>query len=267
MCLIAVAWRSHPQFPLVIAANRDEFHARPTAPVHAWDHPSGITGGRDLEAGGTWLGVNTTAGRIAAVTNVRSSAETPAEARSRGELPVAFLTSEHSARAFAMALEQRAACYRGFNLLMATRESLWLMSNCAPGASSLPPGVHAISNAPPGVDWPKTVLARATLGAALARHNDLEKLYEAAFALLGDSQPAAVDRLPDTGLRRDQEQALSAIFIAGPDYGTRCSSVLVLDVHGVLHWRERRFAAAGQPDGESSLRLTPNDAVRCPVDA
>lgn len=266
MCLIAVAWQSHPRFPLVIAANRDEFHARPTAPLHAWDRPAGITGGRDLQAGGTWLGVNTS-GRIAAITNVRSTGGGPAQARSRGELPVAFLTSPQSAHAFAAALEPQAQRYRGFNLLLATGESLLLMSNHAPGVQSLRAGVHAISNAPPGVDWPKTVLARATLGAALARHDDIEHLYAAAFALLADSNTAAADQLPNTGLPSPQEHALSAIFIAGPDYGTRCSSVLVLDTHGVLHWRERRFAPAGRVDGESSLRLTFDDAVRCPDDA
>ncbi|MCC5867467.1 MAG: NRDE family protein [Gammaproteobacteria bacterium] len=266
MCLIAVAWRSHPQFPLVIAANRDEFHARPTAPVHVWDSPVGITGGRDLEAGGTWLGVNTI-GRIAAVTNVRSPAGGPEKARSRGELPVDFLTSPLSPQAFANTLEAHGGRYRGFNLLLATRESLLLMSNQAPGVLTLPKGVHAISNAPPGVDWPKTVLARATLGAALAHHDDIDRLCDAAFTLLADSTTAAADQLPDTGLPRVKEQALSSIFIAGREYGTRCSSVLVLDTQGMLHWRERRFAPAGRVDGESSLQLSFDDAVRCPADA
>lgn len=266
MCLIAVAWRSHPRFPLVIAANRDEFHARPTAPVHAWERPAGITAGRDLEAGGTWLGASAN-GRIAAITNVRSASGGPAHARSRGELPVAFLTSSQSPAAFATALEPRGPRYRGFNLLLATRESLLLMSNQQPGVVSLPDGVHAISNAPPGVDWPKTVLARATLGSALARHDDIDHLSEAAFALLADSHTAAPHQLPDTGLPLARERALSAIFIAGADYGTRCSSVLVLDAQGTLHWRERRFAPAGRVDGESALKLTFDDAVKCPADA
>ena len=265
MCLIAVAWRSHPRYPLVIAANRDEFHARPSAPVHAWDHPAGIVGGRDLEAGGTWLGVSST-GRIAAITNVRTPGGGPEDARSRGELPVAFLTSPHTPQTFATTLQTRGADYRGFNLLLATRDALVLTSNSTPGVVPLSEGIHAISNAPPGVDWPKTVLARATLGAALASHDEIEPLYEAAFTLLADRTTAAPHLLPDTGLPPARERALSAIFIDGADYGTRCSSVLLLDTRGVLHWRERRFASAGRIDGESTIQLKFDNAP-CPADA
>lgn len=256
MCLIAIAWQCHPRFPLILAANRDEFHERPTAVVHPWGVPSGLVAGRDLRAGGTWLGASP-AGRIAAVTNVREqTASADTDTPSRGALPVAFLSDSGSPIAFARSLAQRAGDYSGFNLLLATREALVLMSNRAAAPLTLGPGIHAVSNAPPGVDWPKTRRARDSLGRALAGNGDtLERLIEAAFALLADDAPAADTALPDTGLDRTRERWLSAIFVSGSDYGTRCSSVLVVDQDGTLHWHERRFGPDARPTGTSRLQL------------
>ena len=259
MCLIAVAWQSHPRFPLVIAANRDEFHRRPTRPVHRWDSPPGLLAGRDLEAGGTWLGASVT-GRIAAITNVREPGPALDQAPSRGELPVAFLGGGESPEAFVAALGERGSAYRGFNLLLATRDSLYLTSNRAASAMPLGRGIHAVSNAPIGVDWPKTRRAREILGAALADDRDGdEALATAAFSLLADTTPARDAELPDTGLGAERERALSAIFIAGPEYGTRCSTVLLLAQDGSLHWRERRFGPDGLPTGETRLTLRLQD--------
>jgi uncharacterized protein with NRDE domain len=257
MCLIAVAWRSHPRFPLIIAANRDEFHARPTRAVHRWDTPQGLVAGRDLEAGGTWLGASPT-GRIAAITNVRQPDPAPARPRSRGELPVAFLAGRQSPEAFITALAERAGAYRGFNLLVADREALYLTSNLTASAIPLAHGIHAISNAPIGVDWPKTRRARERLGAALADgRSGQDVLITAAFGLLADATPAPDAQLPVTGPVAERERALSAIFIAGPEYGTRCSSVVLLGDDGALQWHERRFGPGGEPDGETRFTLDP----------
>ncbi|TVQ44289.1 MAG: NRDE family protein [Gammaproteobacteria bacterium] len=256
MCLIAIAWQCHPRFPLVLAANRDEFHARPTAAVHRWNSPVGIIAGRDLEAGGTWLGASP-GGRIAALTNVREPASgTLAAAPSRGELPVAFLADTRPPAAFAQDLADTAARYRGFNLLLLTGEALLVTSNRTAGPVTPGPGVHALSNAPPGVDWPKTRRARDILGSALADNGDtLEALVDAAFGLLADPAPAEDFELPESGLPTDRERQLSAIFVAGSDYGTRCSSVLVVDHERTLHWHERRFGPDTRPTGSSRLQL------------
>jgi uncharacterized protein with NRDE domain len=254
MCLIAVAWQSHPRFPLVIAANRDEFHARPAEPVHLWQTPPGLVAGRDLEAGGTWLGA-AAPGRFAAITNVRRPGPLAEGVRSRGELPVEFLRSRASPTRFAAALAARGGEYRGYNLLLATADAMVLTSNCGVAPTALTPGIHAVSNAPPGVDWPKTRRARATLGTALQGDHPPDRLIEAAFALLADAAPAADDELPDTGLSQVQERQLSAIFIAGPDYGTRCSTVALLDDQGCLSLRERRFGPHGELAGETQLTL------------
>ncbi len=256
MCLIAFAWQCHPRFPLVLAANRDEFHSRPTEAVHRWSAPAGLVAGRDLEAGGTWLGAGP-GGRIAALTNVREPASGRSAAPpSRGELPVAFLADSRSPAAFVHDLADTAATYRGFNLLLVTGDALLLTSNRGTGPVAPGPGIHAVSNAPPGVDWPKTRRARQILGHGLADNGDtLEGLIEAAFALLADPAPADDRELPETGLTAARERLLSAIFVIGSNYGTRCSTVLVVDREGTLHWHERRFGPDARPAGSSRLQL------------
>jgi uncharacterized protein with NRDE domain len=235
MCLAAFALNAHPRFPLVIAANRDEFFARPAAPMAWW--PAGSTqvlAGRDLEAGGTWFGV-TRAGRLALLTNVREPGRQVAGAPSRGDLVVDWLTGTADAPAFVRSLR---AGYNGFNLVMADLPGgTWhWFSNRADGPVALPQGLHGLSNASLDTPWPKTRGLKADLAAALASAVSAQALLDRLLLALADDRPAPDEDLPDTGVGLARERLLSPRFVrmAPPDggeavYGTRCSTVLVTE--------------------------------------
>ena len=231
MCLILVAWRVHPDFPLVAAANRDEFHRRPSAAAGPWPEHPGLWGGRDLEAGGTWLALRE-GGRFAAVTNVREPRVAPGPV-SRGTLPVAFLLGDLAPGAFAAQVD--GARYSGFNLLLGDREELWWCSNRAPAPRRLEPGVYGLSNHLLDTPWPKVVKAKDRFQAALARLPD----FGPCFDLLADPAVAPDAELPDTGVPLDWERRLSAVFIQGIDYGTRASTVVARDGRGLFLKEER----------------------------
>jgi uncharacterized protein with NRDE domain len=233
MCLVVIALGVAPRYPLLLAANRDERHARPTQSAAWWPEQPRVFGGRDLSAGGTWLGVDRR-GRIAAVTNVRDG-EPRAAPRSRGELPVGFLASGESAARYAERLHATAADYAAFNLLLVDGQKLHYSSNRAP-TLELGAGVHAFSNAPYGADWPKTVSARAGMQQLLQQAAPIEPLFD----LLAERSAS------DSA----EERYRSAHFVAGPVYGTRCSTVIVLDAAGTLTFAERSFDAAGERSGE-----------------
>lgn len=245
MCLILIAWRFHRDYPLVVAANRDEFFARPTATAARWADAPQVLAGRDLEAGGTWLGVTDT-GRFAAVTNVREPGVAPGP-RSRGELTRAFLTAEMSAADYAASI--RGEDYSGFNLLVADHETLAYRSNRDGPARTLQPGIYGVSNHLLDTPWPKLETARARFAAALAQLPD----EAAMFALLGDDEIVPDERLPATGVPIEWERRLSAIFVRSPDYGTRASTLLLQrkDSSGCLV--ERSFGAGGPAAGEARL--------------
>ncbi|HJW27003.1 MAG TPA: NRDE family protein [Rhodocyclaceae bacterium] len=239
MCLIVVGWRAHPDFPLVVAANRDEFHARPTALAGRWpDHPR-IVGGRDLEAGGTWLGV-TDAGRFAAVTNVREPGS-PKGNRSRGELTRNFLLGKEDAGGYLAGIE--GSQYSGFNLLVSDGDSLWYGSNRDGTPRELPPGIYGLSNHLLDTPWPKLVAARERFSAALHTLPAKEGLFD----ILADDGIVADDYLPQTGVPLEWERRLSAIFVRSADYGTRASTVLTRSARGVIHLEERSFGPNGRP--------------------
>jgi uncharacterized protein with NRDE domain len=242
MCLVAFAWHAHPSWQLVLGANRDEFHDRPSAPAAWWPEQPGLLAGRDLRAGGTWLGV-TRAGRFAAVTNFRSPGETRAAARSRGELPVSFLAGDAPASTFARQAWMLRDAYNGFNLLLGDGEELWYAGSRDPeGPRRVEPGVHALSNALLDTPWPKASRSRERLGEALAQMEPERSV----FALLADRSLAPDEELPDTGVGIEWERALSAPFIATERYGTRSSSYLALGP-GRARFVEREFAAGGAP--------------------
>lgn len=238
MCLIALAWQAHPDYPLIVAANRDEFHHRPAQAARFWPEASALLAGRDLAAGGTWLGITRT-GRFAALTNVREPGVAPGS-RSRGLLVSGFLQGMDSPQAYAAAVATAGADYSGFNLLVGDAGSLWWVSNRAPAPMPVTPGVHALSNHLFNTPWPKVQRARDGLAAALPAPTP-----EALFALLADDRAAPDDELPDTGVGLAMERLLSPPFIRSGGYGTRCSSVL-------LAGRERIFFAEQTftPDGE-----------------
>lgn len=219
MCLIAIAWQAHPDFPLVVAANRDEWRDRPAAPAHWWpDHPD-LLAGRDLQAGGTWLGI-TRGRRFAAVTNFRDPSDRRTSALSRGTLVTAFLLGDEAPAAFLARLAGSASQYNGFNLLVGDGDTLFYFGSREGEVRAVEPGVHALSNHLLDEPWPKVQRARAALGESLGDGD------EPLFAMLSDAAPAPDSQLPDTGVGLERERMLSPILIAGPDYGTRASTVL-----------------------------------------
>lgn len=242
MCLIALAWQAHPDFPLIVAANRDEFYQRPAAPARFWEDAPAVLAGRDLAAGGTWMGV-TRQGRFAALTNYREPGA-PAGARSRGLLVSAFLAGRESPADYAARVAGEGGEYSGFSLLLGTPDSLVAVSNRGLVPTALAPGVHGLSNHLLDTPWPKVEKAKAGLTAALQASAPDDTL----FHLLADAEPAPEPALPDTGVGRDMERLLSPLFIRSPNYGTRVSTVLRLGRR--THFREQTFRQ-GEP-GECS---------------
>ena len=249
MCLIAFAWNAHPRLRLVLAGNRDEFHARPAAPLARWpDAP--LIAGRDLEAGGTWLGV-TAAGRCATVTNVRDP-RAAQSGLSRGWLVADYLRGDADASAHAQTLREVADGYRPFNLLTFDAHAAFHLGNRPePRLQRVTPGLHGLSNADFNTPWPKTRRLMACLQAWLAADatDDLEPL----FAALADERPAADAELPDTGIGRERERWLSTAFIRGETYGTRASTVLAIEHAGGGRIVERRFGPSGRLDGQTEF--------------
>ena len=242
MCLIAVGWRLREDYPLILAANRDEFFARPAAPAAFWQDHAEILAGRDLLQGGTWLGL-TRSGRLAAVTNYRDGRRARAGRLSRGWLVRDYLLSEQQPSSFLAQVRETADQYDGFNLIAGTPSALFHYSNRGTEVTTLAPGAHALSNHLLNTPWPKVQRARQAL-AALA-DSPAAALPEALFALLADRTSASDDALPDTGVGLEWERVLSTAFIQATDYGTRCSTVLLVDRTGRARFEERSFA----PDG------------------
>ncbi len=241
MCLIAFAWQADADYPLVVAGNRDEFFARPTAAAR-WSGDGRILSGRDLQGGGTWMGVSRD-GRFAALTNHRDPTTIRPDAPSRGELVDRMLRA-HYPEAELDAIARDRARFNGFNLIAAQwhpRPAMVCVSH--PGENDLrpiAPGVHGLSNARLDTAWPKVDGIKAVLGDALRSRHDRDTLIEHLFAALSDERIADDDELPHTGVPRDVERALSAAFIRLPGYGTRSSTVFVVDRDGEATFVERR---------------------------
>lgn len=263
MCLLLIAYRQHPQYPLLLLANRDEFYRRPTAPAQPWE-TGGIVAGRDLEAGGTWLGI-APGGRVAAVTNMREpGTPEPPQVLSRGEIPVGFLTSHATPTTFADALP--GPRYRGFNaLLFDPRADQPLV--CAGNRHRpfpMTPGVHGISNGAPDDPWPKVTrgcTSLKTLAGGLPDRLDTENFALPGLQLLADSDRAPQSQLPDTGVGPAMESALSSIFVRiypqdsdnpllTDGYGTRASTLVAVDRDGGAQLWEQSFT-----DGRASGAL------------
>ena len=239
MCLIVVGWRVHPDFPLLLAANRDEFYARPTAAAGRWPETPQVIGGRDLEAGGTWLGI-TDSGRLAAVTNVREPGMVQGP-RSRGQLTRDFLLDDQPAMDYARRINPDA--YSGFNLLLADGNSLIYCSNRDGEPRQLTPGIYGVSNHRLDSPWPKLQTARQKFTQAIQKLPDEAAFFE----LLADKTIVADENLPQTGVPLAWERLLSAIFVQSESYGTRASTLLRQDAEGRIELHERSFGAHGQP--------------------
>lgn len=254
MCLILLAHEAHPRYRLVVAANRDEFHHRPTAPAHFWADAPGLLAGRDLRSGGTWMGV-TRAGRWAAVTNVREVAPPPPEAPSRGELVAGFLRGSGSPAEHLRALSGRAGEYPGFNLLAGEEGRVAYLSNRGGGPLELAPGVYGVSNALLDTPWPKVERGKAVLREMVAEGGEIHP--DALFRLLAESDPAPDAALPDTGVGVERERMLSSLFISSPEYGTRASTVLLVDRGGGALFVERTVEAGSGAGPEARFELSP----------
>jgi uncharacterized protein with NRDE domain len=248
MCLIVFAWRPSHARPLVLAANRDEFYARPTLPLAQWEETPQVYAGRDLEAGGTWLGVNAD-GRFAALTNIRDPGQ-PLGRRSRGELVAHFLTSPQPIDDYLLEVAGRSKEYGGFNLLVGNRHELHYLSAANPTPLRLKAGIYGVSNAGLDTPWPKLERAKAALSQQLD-----EPEPDALFRFLADPQIAAEAELPNTGVGLATEKLLSSIFIASPNYGTRASTVLFVNADGSRQLIERSFGPYGGRLGEVEFKI------------
>lgn len=264
MCLITFAWQPSTSMPLRLIGNRDEFHARPTAPLGYWEASADVAGGRDLEAGGSWLAARR-GGVVAALTNVRDpQLVVPPGAPSRGEL-VADALKCNDIDEWLTALSQGDALrYAGFNLLVATPQRLWLLHRSQEHLTlnEVPPGVHGLSNANLNSPWPKLLHVRSALESALenAFENALENGSSEDWPIavqqaMQNPQEAANEELPDTGIGLALERQLSAAFIVGERYGTRATSWLTLDAQGNIDITEQRFGPLGRNEGKTSLAL------------
>ena len=250
MCLIACAWRAHPDHELLLAANRDEFHMRPTTAAALWADAPGVAGGRDGLQGGSWLAVSGRR-RLAAVTNVRRMEPPDPRAPSRGALVADFVRGDIPAFAHAEALAVDANRYAGFNLLLWDGDALVYLSNRPTVVlQSLSPGIHAVSNAQLDTPWPKLQRLRRQMAAVC----DTGAAPELLWSSLADTEAVDDAELPDTGVGRDTERFLAPPFIRGRDYGTRASTLI--QVQGPrLQLDERRFGPDGAPAGHSRVHL------------
>lgn len=253
MCLAVLALHALPGIPVLIAANRDEFHARPTLPAAQWADAPGLYAGRDGLAGGTWMGV-TAQGRFALVTNFREPGRYLAPAPSRGALVEDYLRGNDSPQAYLARTHESDQAYNGFNLIVGDTRQAWYLSNRDGPPRPLAPGIYALSNHLLDTPWPKLARTKTAFTEVLGRtpQPDLPALFEA----LADRQTATDEDMPATGLPPDRERLLSSPFIVSPDYGTRASSVLVLRESGAGQLDERRFAPDGTVSGESRLAFS-----------
>jgi uncharacterized protein with NRDE domain len=240
MCLILLAWKAHPDYPLIVAANRDEWNDRPTLPAQWWDDAPDLLAGKDLKAGGTWMGI-TRNGRFAAITNFREPSEKKSTAPSRGTLVMDFLLDERAPGEFLEVLAQRASAFNGFNLITGDAKKFVCFGSHDGNLRDIEPGVHGLSNHLLDEPWPKVTRGRAELEQIMQERFD----HEALFTILSDRTIAEDDKLPETGVGVDWERALSPALIVAPGYGTRSSSVLTMDKDGHVTFEERTRAADG----------------------
>jgi len=242
MCLLILAHQVAREYPLLVAANRDEFHARPTSVSDFWAAHPELLAGRDLQQGGTWMGV-TRSGRFAAVTNYRDPSQSAVAPRSRGELPVAYLTGSKDPEAFLKTIAPMARDYGGFNLLVGDRRNLWYFTNSdGMDPQCLPPGVYGLSNARLDTPWPKVELGKARM-LALLQAGPIS--HSALATVVTDRRLADPRTLSGHGLDGNMETTLSAQFIVTEAYGTRSSTTVWTDTHNQASWREQSFNEEG----------------------
>ncbi|MCV2885373.1 NRDE family protein [Aestuariibacter sp. AA17] len=243
MCILFLAIEQHPDYPLIVAANRDEFYARPTEPSQFWRAQPELLAGKDREAGGTWMGMSKT-GKFSALTNFRDPRLVKSNMTSRGYLTLDYLTKPNKDDDYLELLKQTRGEYNGYNLLFGNWRNLQVYNNITNEAVHLSAGVHSISNGDIHSQWPKMQsgindLKRACMSSTPLNHTSL-------FNLLKNGQVASDTHLPDTGVPFELEKALSSIFIQLENYGTRSSTLLTIDKNETVLWLERTFDKNGQ---------------------
>ncbi len=250
MCLILIAWRADAGVPCVIAANRDESHSRPTAAAHWWPSRPPILAGKDLQAGGTWLGMTRT-GRFAALTNYRDPQLRRTQGPSRGELVTSILESNGTIHQNLSYLGKISATYNAFNVIFSDGERLAVFESVVGAGRELEPGLYGLSNHVLDTPWPKVRAAKSRLSDALAEL----KNTDAALALLRDEAIAPDDELPRTGVSLEWERLLSSAFIRSPDYGTRCSTLVRIDQRRRAWFDEWTWDVRGLPAGSVNFQF------------
>ncbi len=261
MCLIALALKQHPKYPLILIANRDEFYHRPTASAAFWSDSPHIFAGRDLEAGGTWLGINRH-GKLAALTNVRDGNDNFEGVRSRGLLTLDFLKDTQSAEAFTHKLKTQGHAYSGFNMLALDltnpTESCFHINNKTDEANRLSPGIHTLSNATLNTPWPKTRTLREALKRFIDQNSHRELHSQELLDLLTNTQRPPDEQLPNTGVSLTWERVLSPLFIHTENYGTRASCAVLLDNQGNIFFREIGFDLNKQICSDTKISFSLN---------
>ncbi|MDX1455458.1 MAG: NRDE family protein [Gammaproteobacteria bacterium] len=255
MCLLIVAQNQHPDFPFIFAGNRDEMHARPTALAHWWQDAPNVFGGRDKQAGGAWLGLRND-GRFAVITNYRDPATAVDDPKSRGHIVHRFLTRDMSPAEFSAELAAEDQAYNGYNLLFGDITQLHYHSNRQPAkrnGTALEPGIHALSNHLLDTEWPKVTMLRGALEGidSLDESNLLEHLLSA----LGNTDIPPDNTLPDTGVGLELERPLGAAKIITPNYGTRASTVILVDRNRNTLFHELSYQADGRPADAVNKRI------------
>ena len=241
MCLIVIAWHAHPRYACVIAANRDEFHGRPTAPAAWWPDDPNVLAGRDLAAGGTWLGI-TRGGRFAALTNFRGPQPVPLHAPSRGLLVSAWLRSTEPTASALARLQRESPRYNGFNLILSDGVGLAAHQSVAGAGMALSDGIYGLSNHLLDTPWNKLLRAKEAVRSVLGGAADALALLE----VLRDERETPDDQLPDTGISRELERRLSRTFIRSPEYGTRCSTIIRIGHDRQVSFDEWNWNPAGE---------------------
>lgn len=240
MCLITFAYHAHPTYKFILAANRDEFYARPTSAAGWWhDHPA-VLGGRDLRAKGTWMGINRN-GRFAAVTNFRDIKNIKPDAKTRGDLPTDFLIGDSTPATYAAKIQAEGDQYNGFNMIVLDEEMAYA-GNYSEDSYELGFGIYGLSNALLDTPWPKVQRAKSKFEQLIQKEFQLEDLIE----MMGDEEKAADDLLPETGLDYRMEKALSSMCIRTPEYGTCCSTALTIDYDGKVEFFEKTYAVGSR---------------------
>jgi uncharacterized protein with NRDE domain len=240
MCLIVLAYKYHPDYKLILAANRDEFYERPSEAAKFWKDKPSMLAGKDLKEGGTWCGI-TKDGRLAAITNYRNIKSIKNDAVSRGKIVTDYLTGSYSPEQFAEILTNSAEQYNGYSLVLGDESTnLFFFSNQTKKLEKIQPGIHGLSNHLLDTPWFNVTRGKEHLKNAI---NKNENFVNNIFEVLSDKTPAPDDNLPDTGLPKEIEKSISSIFVENKNYGTRSSTIILIDNEDNVTFIEKSLEA------------------------